>query len=95
MDNTVVSNIKQYKQLGVVLFANGTWDYHIDLIISKASRRLNILRNFKFKLNRTALQHIYFSFIRPVLEYADIIWYSQSIILKNRVESIQIEAALD
>jgi hypothetical protein len=46
-------------------------------------------------LNRTALQHIYFSFIRPVLEYADIIWYSQSVILKNRVESIQIEAALD
>ena len=32
------------------------------------------MRKLKFKLDRRSLQTIYFSFIRPLLEYADVIW---------------------
>ena len=32
------------------------------------------MRKLKFQLDRRSLQIIYFSFIRPLLEYADVIW---------------------
>ena len=32
------------------------------------------MRKLKFKLNRRALEIMYFSFIIPVIEYADVIW---------------------
>jgi hypothetical protein len=44
------------------------------LTISKASSRLNIIRKLKFKVDRKSLEHMYFSYVRPILEYADVIW---------------------
>ena len=32
------------------------------------------MRQFRFDLNRKSLETIYISFIRPLLEYADVIW---------------------
>jgi len=32
------------------------------------------MRKLKFELHRKALETIYLSFIRPILEYADIVW---------------------
>ena len=39
------------------------------------------------------MQKQYFSFVRPVLEYADIIWDNIPEYLVNKIESIQLEAA--
>ena len=44
------------------------------MIKSKAWSRMNVMRELKFKLDRRSLQTIYFSFIRPLLEYADVVW---------------------
>ena len=43
------------------------------------------MRALKFKLDRHTMQIIYFSFIRPVLEYADNIWDNIPEHLKNGV----------
>ena len=32
------------------------------------------MRKLKFKLDRRSFQTIYFAFIRPLLEYADVVW---------------------
>lgn len=93
MNNVVLQSVTEHKHLGLILTENGSWDKHIDLVISKSFKRLNVLRNFKFKLNRTCLEHIYFTFIRPVVEYADIVWDNKTVSLVNKIEAIQIEAA--
>ena len=51
------------------------------------------MRKFKFKLNRQALETMYFSFIRPTLEYADIVWDNCTQQQEQDIEKIQIEAA--
>ena len=43
-------------------------------ITSKAWIRLNVMRKLKFILDRKSLEIIYTSFIRPILEYADVVW---------------------
>ena len=47
------------------------------------------MRKFKYDLDRRALETIYISFIRPVLEYADNCTKQE----KQDLEKIQIEAA--
>ena len=48
----------------------------------------------KFQLDRKTLQTIYFTFIRPILEYADVVWDNCTQYEKNDLEKIQIEAAM-
>ena len=44
-------------------------------------------------LDRLSLEKIYMSFIRPILEYADVIWDSQNQSLINKLENVQLDAA--
>ena len=63
------------------------------MITKKAFSRVNILRKFKFILDRKTLETIYFTFIRPLLEYADVVWDAKTQILINKLENVQVEAA--
>ena len=51
------------------------------------------MRRLKFRLNRKSLETIYFSFIRPLLEYADVIWDNFTYDEKLELDKIQSEAA--
>ena len=51
------------------------------------------MRSLKFKLDRKALECIYTSFIRTLLEYGDVIFDNCTHRLKDELESIQLEAA--
>ena len=50
------------------------------------------MRKLKFKLDKRPLQIIYFTFIRPLLEYADVVWDNCSQHEVNELEKIQKEA---
>jgi hypothetical protein len=52
-----------------------------------------MLRKFKIKLNRENLEKIYFTYIRPLLEYACELWDGCTILDLNKIEQIQHEAA--
>jgi len=93
MDNNIISSVTEHKHLGLTISDDGTWGKHIDMISKKAYTRVNILRKFKFILDRKTLEKIYMSFIRPLLEYGDVIWDNKSVSLINKLESIQTEAA--
>ena len=57
--------------------------------------RIDIMRKLtcKFQLDRRSLQIIYFSFIRPLLEYADVVWDNCFRYEANELEKSQNEAA--
>ena len=50
-------------------------------------------RRLRFQLDRLSLQTIYFSFIRPILEYGDITWDNIHEYQKEELDKIQNEAA--
>ena len=51
------------------------------------------MRKLKFKLDSKSLEIIYTTFIRPLLEYGDIIWDNCSKYEKQELDKIQTEAA--
>jgi hypothetical protein len=44
-------------------------------------------------LDRKTLETIYITFIRPLLEYVDVVWDTKTQILINKLENVQVEAA--
>ena len=93
MDETQINEVTSHKHLGVIFSNDCSWHNHIEHIKTKAWNRINVMRKLKFKLDRRSLQTIYFSFIRPVLEYADVVWNNCAQYESNELEKIQNEAA--
>ena len=65
---------------------------HIEYVTEKAWARINLLRRYKFILDRKSLQKLYFTFIRSILEYADVVWDNCMQQQSNEFEKIQLEA---
>jgi len=51
------------------------------------------MRSLKFKLRRESLNQICISFLRPILEYASVVWDNCTVAEKDSLEKIQHEAA--
>ena len=93
MDNQIIEEVSSHKHLGIFLSNDCSWHKHIDYVKEKAWVRINVMRRLKFRLNRKSLETIYFSFIRPLLEYADVIWDNCTYYEKLELDKIQSEAA--
>ena len=93
MNQTEIEEVTSHKHLGVVFSNDCSWHEHLGYIKSKAWTRINIMRKLKFKLDRRSLQTIYFSFIRPVIEYSDVVWDNCTLYEANELEKMQLEAA--
>ena len=93
MQEVQIAEVSSHKHLGLILSNDCTWHQHIDYITKKAWNRINIMRKLKFKLDRSSLEKIFTTFIRPLLEYGDIVWDNCTQFEKQEIEKIQIEAA--
>ena len=86
MENQLITEVDTHKHLGIHFSNDGTWHHHIRYITEKAWTRINIMRKLKFKLDRKSLETIYLTFIRPILEYGDVLWDNCSQYEKNELE---------
>ena len=93
MHSQQLTEVTCHKHLGLHISKDCTWHEQIEYIKEKAWFRINIMRKFKFLLDRKSLETIYFSFIRPILEYGDVVWDNCTQQEKQDIEKIQIEAA--
>ena len=91
MNNHDIQEVLSHKHLGIYFSDNGSWQEHIDYIVKKSFVRLNILRRFRLILDRFTLEKMYFSFIRLILEYRDVVWDSNIQYLGDRIEHVQIK----
>ena len=93
MENHQISEVDSHKHLGLYFSHDCTWHQHINHITIRACARINIMRKLKFKLDRKSLETIYTAFIKPLIEYGDIIWDYCSQYQKDELDKIQDEAA--
>lgn len=84
--------VYKHRYLGVNFSNNLKWNDHIDSVVAKASKILFFIRrNFK-NTSRSVRQILYFSFIKPISEYACVIWDPPQCYLANKLERIQNQA---
>jgi hypothetical protein len=92
-NNEDVEFVENHKHFGVTFSSNCKWHCHIQNILKSISGKLSMLRNFKIKLNIENLEKIYFTYIRPLLEYACELWDGCTILDLNKIEQMQHGAA--
>ena len=69
-----IKKVKSHKHLGVHLTNDLSWTLHAEETAKKANKTLGIVRPLKNKLDRSSLETLYTSFVRPIIEYADEVW---------------------
>ena len=85
-DDVLIDFVDQHKHLGVTLINNGKWQNHIENILASASKVIGIMRKLKYTFSRTALNQIYISYARPILEYSSIVWDNCTVEQSNSIE---------
>lgn len=93
MENQPIAEVETHKHLGIFFAKDCTWHKHIDYVKEKTWKRINTMRKLKFKIDRKSLEIAYFTFIRPLLEYGDVIWDNCTQYEKQELDKIQNEAA--
>ena len=88
MGDSPIAIVKSHKHLGLSFSEHAKWTVHISAMINKAWTSIGLLRSLKFVLSRLSLEKMYICFIRPLLEYADVIWDNCSVELHNDVEAV-------
>ena len=74
--NEVLPYVEKAKVLGVLIQHDLKWNAQIDDMLSKANKRLFMLRSLKkFGFDQDELTVVYKSYLRPVLEYGDVVWH--------------------
>ena len=94
LQGSVISEVESHCNLGVTLCNNLSWKPHIEQITSRANKRLNMLARCKDKLPRLALENLYLTMIRPILEYGDVLYDNAPISTVKPIESLQRRAAI-
>ena len=94
-NNNNVSQVNSQKHLGVILDAKLTFEEHLKNVFNKTNKTIGLLRNLSNLLLRPALVTIYKAFVRPYLNYGDVL-YDQTFnnSFHAKIESIQYNACL-
>ena len=93
-DSPVASSSCQ-KHLGLILDEKLTFGNHLNEKISKANKGIGLIKRLYKYLPRKSLRAIYTSFVRPHLDYCDIIYDKpHNDTFCSMIESVQYNAAL-
>ena len=94
-NDITVTKITVQMHIGMYLDEKVNYNTHIKEKLSKVYKGIGLLRNLTNKLPRQALVTIYKEFIRPHLDYGDIVYDNQdNEIFINKIEKAQYDAAL-
>ena len=91
IDGQVLETVRSHKVLGLVIQYNLKWDEHICMIVSKASKRLHIVRVLRRGgVDAADLLVIYVALVRSVLEYWCVVWHNaHPAYLSSEIERVQ------
>ena len=94
LSNSPIKKISEHKHLGVIFNEGLTWSNHINYTCGRASKSLGLLYKNRKCFNRATLIKLYFSMIRPIIEYGSILYDNLTLSDEHRLENLQRRAAL-
>jgi hypothetical protein len=89
MNGTTICTSDVERDLGVQVDAKLNFETHINSVVSKAQKLCGWIRRVYTTRNITVLLKLYTTIVRPVLEYACIIWSPAKRALVSKIEKVQ------
>ena len=95
LNNILVQRSSYQKHLGLILDEKLNFKQHIDSAISKINKGIPVIKKLRYNLPRKSLIMIYKAFLRPLIDYGDIIYdQPQNEYFCEKLESVQYKFAL-
>lgn len=85
--------VSHHKHLGLTFSDDLKWSVYINDIVSTAYKKLGRLSKLRYTLGRNKLSKLYLTFVRPVLEYASVVWDNCFSAEIEKLEKLQLHAA--
>ena len=95
LNNVEVERAPYQNHLGIILDEKLNFIQHIDSAISKINKGIAVINKLRYSLPRKSLITLYKAFLRPLIDYRDIIYdqpHNESFC--EKIESVQYKAAL-
>ena len=92
LSNQELEHVFEEKDLGVIIDADLKFEEHISSKVNKANALVGLIRRTFSFLDATLFKKLYVSFVRPHLEYAQVVWSPYLKKYKNMLENVQIRA---
>ena len=92
LGNDIIQLSDHHKHLGLWLTSNLNWKKHINEVATKARKRLGCISKHKYRMSRRGLELCYLTFIRPVLEYGNVLYDSATNEDLEVLSKIEVEA---
>ena len=89
-----VSREDHTKHLGVYLDSGLSFSKHVREAVMKATKGVSLLKYLSKYVSRKVLDLSYKLYVRPHLDYGDVIYHNQRADLMNIIEQVQYKAAL-
>ena len=95
LNNVQVERGSYQRHLGILLDEKLNFKQHIDSAISKVNKGISVIKKLRHNLPRKSLVTIYKAFLRPLIDYGDIIYNQpQNKPFCEKIESVQNKATL-
>ena len=91
--NTAINKVASAKYLGVTITQNLSWKEHITKITNKANSTRGFLQRNLRQCSISVKSLAYVTYVRPIVEYASVVWSPHTQALKNLLEMVQRKAA--
>ena len=90
IDNFALESVDYFCDLGVHMDHKLNFNYHIEKIVNKASRTLGVIKRYAKEFRDPyATKLLFTSVVRPILEYASVVWCPRYQCHIDFLESVQ------
>ena len=93
LDSVPLNCVTKHTYLGVLLTSSMSFSPHINNIVAKASKMLNLMRQNLSKCTKDVKSTAYLSLGRPILEYSSPVWDPYLLADTQSIEKVQRRAA--
>ncbi|XP_046846860.1 uncharacterized protein LOC124440511 [Xenia sp. Carnegie-2017] len=93
ISSTVLRNVSNYKDLGVIMSSDLKWSKHVEQIVHKANKVLGLLKRTVGGKNKGTFSNLYKTLVRPILEYACPVWSPHLMKDIDEIEKIKRRAS--
>ena len=93
-NNMPVKRVGEHKHLGIILDSKLSFSSHIKSAISKTRRGIGLLKYLSQYLSRHTLSNLYKLYVRPHLDYGDVICHIPSKVCEGKLSLSSIQLLL-
>ena len=94
LGTSAIKKVHSHTHLGLTFDSKLTWKSHVERISKKASQRLGNVKRIRHLIPRKTSLNLFKTLVRPIIEYADVVFDNMSIELQQKLDGIQREALI-